>query len=158
MLLSEGQLEQAAALRPGMSYVYQEGWPLPRLVQEPDIKAELGIDVPPENITVQSRMAQFVEMSPEVQSAYLPYDSCKQICRRCDPLIRERRERWAEKQLFVIQEAIVKDKDSEPEVVAWIEYSNGLEIPTDATIENACAMTHFLEKVVPSVANMGKKR
>jgi hypothetical protein len=151
MLLTEGQLEQAAALRPGMSYVYQEGWPLPRLVQEPDIKAELGIDVPPENNVVQERMASFVEMSPEVQDAYLPYNSCKEICRRCDSLIRERRERWAERQLPLIREAIEKDADTEPEVTAWMEYSEGLEIPDTAIIENSCASVHFIEKVLPHV-------
>ncbi|WP_309720740.1 hypothetical protein [Armatimonas sp.] len=157
MVLSEGQLEQAAVLPVGMSYVFQEGWPTARLVKEPDIKGELGIAEPPDRGTVKEHMAGFFVSSPAVRDAYLPYLSCRDVCQRCDPLVRERRERWAQQRLVVIEEKVKLQAESEPEAIALIEYSDGLTIPADANVENGCALVHLLELVQPRALQARKK-
>lgn len=157
MVLSEGQLEQAATLPVGMSYVFQEGWPSARLVKEPDIKRELGITEPPDRAQVREKMESFFVSSPAVLDAYLPYTSCHEVCQRCDPLIRERRERWAQQRLVVIEEKVKREAESEPEALALIEYSDGLTIPADAKVENGCALVHLLELVQPRALLARKK-
>lgn len=158
MVLAEGQVEQAALLPAGMSYVFQEGWPAARLVKEPDIKAVLGIEEPPDRNTVRERMEPFFGSSQAVLDAYLPYKSCHQVCRRCDPLVRERRERWALGRLAVIEEELKRDPEGEPEAIALIEYSHSLEDSLRTEIESACALVHFLEVVQPQTVLGERKR
>ena len=157
MVLSEGQKEQAATLPQGMSFVFQEGWPAARLVKEPNIKLDLGIEEPPDRRVVQEKMAGFFT-GGAVKDAYLPYKSCHTVCDRCDPLIRERRERWANGRLPVIEEELRRDPEGEIEAIALIEYSDGLEILPEARVENACAMVHFLEVIHPQVMVPSKSK
>ena len=72
-------------------------------------------------------------------------------------MIRERRERWAQQRLVVIEEKVKLEAESEPEVVALIEYSDGLVIPADAKVENGCALVHLLELVQPRALQARKK-
>ena len=157
MVLTDGQKEQAALLPKGMSFVFQEGWPAARLVKEPNIKLDLGIEEPPDRRIVQEKMTAFFG-DEAVKDAYLPYKSCHAVCDRCDPLIRERRERWALSRLPLIEEELKRDPKAEAEAIALIEYSDGLEIPTEAHVESACAMAHFLELVQPQVDILAHRR
>ena len=156
MVLSAGQQEQAALLPPGMSYVFQEGWPAARLVKEPDIKAQLGIAEPPDRSFVRERMEGFFGQD-SIQSVYLPYATCQSVCRRCDPLVRERRERWARARLPIIEEELQNDPESEPEAIALMEYQQGLVLEPETRVENGCALVHFLAVVLPQALLWAKE-
>ena len=152
MVLDGGQMEQAATLPPGVSLMFQEGWPKSRLVQEPDFKGEHAVDVPPEDTAVRAHMEPF--MAGELaREAYLPYAGCGEVCQMCTPLVREQRERWAARKLPLIQKR-TKKSHGNSRIAALEEYLHGLELPVDDEVGWHCAHVHFGAQVL---AAMGSK-
>lgn len=147
MVLDAAQLEQAATLPPGQSFVFQEGWPRARHVVEPDFKAEYGVEVPPDDIEVRERMQPFTESSESVKAAFLPFAACGAVCQRCDSRVREETERWTARKLPVIEAEQAKRCPAEkPEVVAITEFLSGFDPPQEDRIRWHCASVHFAER------------
>jgi hypothetical protein len=142
MALDPGQVEGAATLPPGASYVFQEGWPKSRLVIERNFKDETGVGVPPPDDAVRERMAPFRE-SEDAKGAYLPYRTCGALCRACDPKVREEMERWTERKDRAVRERLIAEKAPDPTTVALTEFFRDLPLLKEEPIRTHCAREHF---------------
>ncbi|GKT09125.1 ATP-binding protein [Desulforhabdus sp. TSK] len=93
MIMNAGQIEQAALLEPGYSFVFKTGSAKPDLVKEINFKLEHGeTDRAIENAQVTEWMRPVLS-SECFRKAYLPYDRCGEECTLCDSKTRERAER-----------------------------------------------------------------
>jgi hypothetical protein len=151
MILDEGQIQQAAAIPPGQSFVFKEGDARAKLVIEPYIEKPSE----PDDKQVREWMAGFQELE-EVQSAYLPYNGCAECCRNCNQRIREQSERMIERKKPIIEEALAKESLGvrPPLAIASEHFFRGLEIEAQDTVRWGCAIIHFREKLIkhlPSV-------
>jgi hypothetical protein len=92
MIFDAGQIEQAATLAPGRSFVHMQGWARSKLVAEPDFKAVNQVADPPDDQFVATSMMQMRELE-SVRPAFLPYEGCENVCRTCSMRLREEIER-----------------------------------------------------------------
>jgi Helicase HerA, central domain len=148
MVLDPAQLQEAAILPSGCSFVYLEGWPRSRAVQEPDFKGQQGLEKPPTDEEVRDVMVRFPDQ-PEVRASYLPYTDCPQICQRCDARVREHSERWAEKKLPLILRETRGLPKSARENRAYLLFVRDFGVISDLELGWKCAMVHMNERVLP---------
>lgn len=149
MTLDNGQMQQAAMLPPGQSFVFQEGEARARLVKEPDFKNLYGVEEPPDDETVRELMAGFREQE-EVRAAYLPYEKCSGVCRACNPRIRERNERWAEQKRILVNQTLSgkRGTNASPFKIAARIFFESLEVESADAVDRNCSLIHFEEKIV----------
>jgi hypothetical protein len=148
MVFDAGQMQQAAVLPSGQSFVFMEGWARSRLVVEPNFKEQHRLDVPPDDSTIQQWMKGFQERE-EVRSVYLPYSGCPTVCRVCNSRIREEAERLVESKRPSIEKAIMVEGrwGSPPTSIASAHFLSSLEVPADDQVRLWCAYQHFNEKI-----------
>lgn len=149
MVFDAGQMQQAAVLPSGQSFVFMEGWARSRLVVEPNFKEEHRLDdISPDDSTIQQWMKGFQERE-EVRSVYLPYSGCPTVCRVCNSRIREEAERLVESKRPGIEKAIMVESrwGSPPTSIASTHFFSSLEVPADDQVRWWCAYQHFYEKI-----------
>jgi len=157
MLLDPAQLQQAAALPPGFSLVFQEGWEQSRLVLEPDFKAQQAVEEPPDDREVAGHMAAFFAR-PEVRSLYIPYAGCTAQCTACAGRIREESERWARGKQGQVTRMCRREPEAHPLAIALGEYYEGFAAGQDDVIRRHCAHVHFIEMIAPTLAPIGARK
>jgi hypothetical protein len=142
MVLDPGQVEGAATLPPGASYVFREGWPKSRQVIERNFKEETGVDVPPADDVVRERMEGF-QRSEDAKGAYLPYRTCGALCRACEPKVREEMERWTVRKERSVRERLAAETGSDATSVALTEFFRDLPLSKEEPLRTHCAREHF---------------
>lgn len=149
MVFDEGQMQQAALLPTGQSFVFQEGAPRARLVLEENFKSAHNVGEPPDDETVRVAMAGFQEQD-KVRAAYLPYSACAEACRRCNLRLREQNERLVERKRPLITQAIsdVGSLGVSAARIATENFFKDVEIAPTDRVGWACALIHFTEKIV----------
>lgn len=101
MVFDSGQFEQAATLPTGGSFLFKGGEPRSQMISELNVKEEwekagFGIE-PPDDFQIKETMQRFREQE-SVREVFLPYAVCKEVCRVCNPIIREQNERLVNKE------------------------------------------------------------
>ncbi len=157
MVFDGGQMEQAAVLLPGQSFVFMEGLTRSRLVAEPDFKRQYGIDQPPEDATVAELMEP-VRQREDLSGAFLPYRGCADRCRTCVPRVRESYERHAEKILPELRRVMKNMARDQLTAEAAQSYFLDLPEPTAGSadalrqrVSAHCAAVHFTRKVLDAL-------
>jgi Helicase HerA, central domain len=153
MVFDGAQFHQAAILPAGQSFVFKEGDARSQLVSEPDFKEECKqkkhpVDPAPEDGQVHDWMKSFREQD-SVRPAYLPYSGCADICRACNPRIREQSERRVVRKWPIIEKALREEGKtrSVDKVASAIDhFTRDLE-SSDNKVERDCPIVHFWEKI-----------
>lgn len=154
MTLDDGQIQQAALLPPGQSFVFREGEARAQLVKELNFKDLHDVGEPPDDEIVRELMAGVREQE-EIRGAYLPYDGCNEACRFCDTRIREQNERWVERKRQSINQALEENHrfDWDPVGAAITCFFEGLKLKPDEHTRRSCAIIHFSEKIAKHMIN-----
>ena len=154
MVLDEGEIQQAAMLPAGQSFVFKEGDARARHVLDHHFKYEcekqgFPIEIPPGDEQVREWMTGFQEQE-EARRAYLPYAYCEAYCRACNPRVREQSERMVEQKNPVIQKALVKERmGNRPQTAIATElFLAGFDAPANDKVRWGCAYIHFQEKIL----------
>jgi DNA helicase HerA-like ATPase len=148
MLLDAGQMELAAQMSAGQSLVFREGWPRTRAVLEPDFKRDYGVEMPPDDQELRRTMQLSLEAAG-LADIYRPFAGCSASCKICDARIREQAERWTERKLPIISDAIAADPSGSPIAIAFSEFCDDLDTPPGDAVRWNCHYQHFLERVKP---------
>jgi hypothetical protein len=148
MNFDDGHLHQAGMLAPGQSLVFLEGWSRSRLTIQPNFKEQSSVAVPPDDQAVADWMKGLQEKD-ETRAAFMPYALCPNVCRVCNPRVREKSERLAEQKRPFVNQALAKDKGLACSQLgsAWSHFSEDLEMPEGDKIQGWCAYVHFREKI-----------
>lgn len=148
MVFDDGQMQQAAVLPSGQSFVFMEGWARSRLVAEPNFKEQHQLDISLDDGTIQQGMMSFQERE-EVRAAYLPYSGCPEVCRVCNSRIREQSERLVESKRLSIEKAMLEEGrwGSPPMSIAFTHFFSSFEVLADDKVRWGCAYAHFWEKI-----------
>jgi hypothetical protein len=154
MVLDEGQMQQAAVLPTGQSFVFKEGDARSRHVINHHFKDEcekqgFPIEIPPDDNQVYEWMIGFQEQE-EMRAAYLPYTGCAGYCRLCNQRIREQSERMTERKIPIIENALTKERrlGCLPVSIAYAQFFKDFEAKADDKIGWGCAFVHFYEKIL----------
>jgi len=155
MVFDAGQIQQAAILPAGQSFVFKEGDARSGLVVEPNFKkqceaAGYQVDIPPDNATVRDWMTEFRQQE-EVREAYMPYVGCADVCQMCNARVREQNERRTEQKWPIIERALGVERKLAPVEtlsLAFDHFTGDLQAPADDKLRWGCAFVHFSEKIV----------
>jgi hypothetical protein len=160
MVFDSAQVEQAAILPPGYSFIFQGGEPRSRLLKEPDFKAEceqadFHIEPPPEDSQIAAAMQNFRQQE-DIRPAYLPYQGCANVCQTCQPRLREEMELLAQRQLPLVQQEIAARRNlgAFSLKAAALNVLDNLHLTGDKVgdkLREGCGFIHCYEKILPAL-------
>jgi hypothetical protein len=161
MVFDGGQFHQAAILPAGQSFVFKEGDARSQLVAEPNFKKECEqsghpVEPSPDDVTVREWMKSFREQD-SVRSTYLPYSGCADICRVCNPRVREQSERQVIRKWPIIQRSLTDERklgSIERLASAFDHFTADQPLPDDK-VQRECTIVHFQEKIARRLMDNG---
>jgi hypothetical protein len=159
MVFDGGQFHEAAILPAGQSFVYKQGNARSELVLERNFKEECerqghSLEPSPDDTAVREWMGAFREREI-VRPAYLPYRGCGDVCRGCNPRIREQSERHVTRKWPIIEKTIHEERklgSTESIASAVDQFTSDLNTSLDEKVQWGCAFVHFSEKIAKRLA------